>query len=88
MSDNSIWHRRHALNRARYEKLRELTRPYDTEVYNPAMDQLRKDCAALGHGPVTIESNGVGTSWTRCRDCSGRVEQWSDWQGDDAAKVE
>jgi hypothetical protein len=53
-------------------------RSYDREVFDPAIAQLRQDCAAQGHGSVDYESNGLGTHWTRCLRCGGRVEHWTE----------
>jgi hypothetical protein len=83
-----IARRRREIEAARREKLKEAMRNYDQDVFNPAMAQLREDCAAQGHGSANHESNGVGVYWTQCIRCGGQVKQWNDWQGDDAAKAE
>ena len=51
MTELSIFERRLKLSGERAKKEKEFMIPYDREVYNPAMDSLRDECALIGHEP-------------------------------------
>jgi len=73
-----ISRRRREIEADRRVKVLEAMRAYDEGVFFPALKQLRKDCAAHGHGSVNYDDNGFGTYWTTCIRCGGRVKQWTE----------
>lgn len=71
---DSIWKRRHSIERARRDKLQEVMKEYDRTVYYPAMQQIMKDCFAEGHFEGKYHDNGFGWSWFYCSKCGGRYD--------------
>jgi hypothetical protein len=63
----SITDRRLKLAGERERMIKELIQPYDKEVYNPAMQKLREDCAGEGHEAVPR----TGSVWRICGKCGG-----------------
>ena len=67
MTELSIFERRLKLSGERAKKEKEFMIPYDREVYNPAMDLLREECALVGHDPVKGAKSSDGMSI--CSNC-------------------
>lgn len=63
----SIVDRRLKLAGERKRKIEELLKPYDREVYNPAMTKLREECAAEGHEAIS----GTQSMYKICGKCGG-----------------
>lgn len=72
--NESIWHRRHAIEKARQAKMAELMDEYDRTVYYPAKKQLYTDCEKEGHANGTFHHNGFGWTWFYCGKCGGRYD--------------
>ena len=69
---DSIWHRRHLIEKARQDKMKELMEEYDITVYYPAKKKLIEDCKKEGHTQGNFHDNGFGWSWFYCSKCGGR----------------
>jgi hypothetical protein len=71
MTEESIWHRRHRIDKARRDKNKELMEEYDRTVYYPAKLALKEECAnsAEGHTQGTYHDNGLGWHWWYCGRC-------------------
>lgn len=69
MSDKNIWTRRHEIDKARQEKMKEVMAEYDRKVYNPARKQLVEDCEKEGHTQGKFHDNGWGWTWWWCGKC-------------------
>jgi hypothetical protein len=69
MSDKNIWTRRHEIDKARQEKMKEVMAEYDRKVYNPARKQLVEDCEKEGHTQGKFHDNGFGWTWWYCGKC-------------------
>lgn len=60
---------------ARRDKQREAMETYDSEVYLPALSQLKAECGGLGHGTRTYHDNGLGWTFIHCASCGGCIEK-------------
>ena len=72
--NESIWHRRGLIDRARSKKMQELMEDYDRTVYYPAKRQLMQECEQEGHSGGRYHDNGFGWSWFYCGKCGGRYD--------------
>lgn len=81
-----ILRRRLGLQMARDAEQYARMREYDQTVYYPELADLRRECRAAGHGPVTHERNGFGWAWTQCTYCGSRVDQWSELEEDEGGR--
>lgn len=79
MSD--IWKRRHEIDKARREKMKEVMDEYDRTVFYPARKQLIDDCAKEGHTQGKFYDNGLGSTWWWCGKCGTSFDK----QGSDDA---
>ena len=71
---STIWKRRHAIDKARHDKMREAMDEYDRTVYYPARKQLQQECKAEGHSGGKFHDNGFGWTWFYCGKCGGRYD--------------
>jgi hypothetical protein len=71
---SKIWERRHAIDKARRDKMTEAMGEYDRTVYYPARKQLIEDCEQEGHSGGKYHDNGFGWSWFYCGKCGGRYD--------------
>ena len=69
MSGKNIWTRRHEIDKARQEKMKEVMAEYDRKVYNPARKQLVEDCEKEGHTQGKFHDNECGWTWWWCGKC-------------------
>lgn len=67
--DKNIWTRRHEIDKARHDKVKELMEEYDRTVYYPARKQLVEDCEKEGHTQGKFHDNGLGWTWWWCGKC-------------------
>lgn len=73
-ADESIWARRHKIEKARRDKMTEAMQAYDDTVYRPAITALVEECARVGHTKGNFHNNGLGWCWWYCNKCGGRFE--------------
>ena len=73
-----IWRRIREARSRRGDEMRARMEDYDRDVYYPAIKEIQKECAVIGHKPGRSMSNGIGWNWTECQHCGARVEQCSD----------
>lgn len=70
----TIWERKHQIEKARREKMKEVMDEYDRTVYYPARKQLIEECEKEGHSGGKYHDNGFGWSWFYCGKCGGRYD--------------
>ena len=69
-----IWKRRHEIDKARQDKMKEAMDEYDRTVFYPARKQLIEDCQQEGHSGGKFHNNGFGWTWFYCGKCGGRYD--------------
>lgn len=75
MNESSdIWKRHGAIQVALMKEKERAMAAYKKDVYWPAMQQLEKDCAAIGHHRGNFWDNGLGWSWFYCSNCGARMD--------------
>lgn len=67
--------KRREIERARREKMSDLMRGYDETVFYPALDAVKIECCALGHGQKSYHDNGLGWTFTSCCDCGAILQK-------------
>lgn len=72
--NDEIFERYLKIKKERRNKISELIEEYDKTVYEPAMEQLIKDCEKEGHVKGKFCHNGWGASWYNCEKCGTRLE--------------
>lgn len=70
-SNTSIWEEARAIEKARRDRMSELMREYDLNVYNPAIKAVQERCIAEhgGHIKTKWHDNGLGWYWWYCGRC-------------------
>jgi hypothetical protein len=66
---------------ARREELKKRMQDYDTQVYFPALRELRARCATEGHTEQFTDFNVIGIPWYTCTKCGAtRLDKQEDWE--------
>jgi hypothetical protein len=68
-------YKRKEIEQARREKMSELMRDYDDSVFYPALQAVKAECAAVGHGAKNHHNNGLGWIFISCVDCGATLEK-------------
>lgn len=63
------------IEKARREKMQEVMKDYDRDVYYPALKAIRAKCKEEGHGAFRWDNNGIGWSFRICLSCGATVEK-------------
>lgn len=66
---------RKEVERLRRQKMSDLMRGYDESVFYPALDSIKTECAASGHGHKNYHNNGLGWTFTSCIDCGATLRK-------------
>ena len=83
---DSISNRRHEIDKARRERMKELMDEYDRTIYYPAKIALQEECGLNGgHHGNNYHDNGLGWHWFYCQSCGARynVEQHTKFSVED-----
>ena len=70
-----IWRKRRDIDQARREKMQDVMREYDNDVYRPAIEALVATCKAAGHSAGSTHDNGLGWVFVHCSACHGLISK-------------
>lgn len=72
--NDSIRERYVAIHKDQRNKRSELMREYNDKVFYPALQDLKDECAASGHGPGHAWDDGHGQFRVSCTACGCSIE--------------
>jgi hypothetical protein len=75
----SLFFRKHSIEAARREKVRELMKEYDETIYDPARKAIREECAGIGHTPNgRLQFTVGGRAYQYCVSCGVTILEEED----------